>query len=115
MSQDQEEFLKRLRATFKVEAQEHVQGMSSGLLALERNPGAKEKAKQLETTFRHAHSLKGAARAVNFSEVEAICQALEDVLAPWKAHDVIPSPEALAALHKAIDQIGIFLLGKDAE
>jgi two-component system, chemotaxis family, sensor kinase CheA len=34
MSKQEEEFLKRLRATFKVEAEEHLQAMSSGLLEL---------------------------------------------------------------------------------
>jgi two-component system chemotaxis sensor kinase CheA len=113
MSNDQEEFLKRLRATFKVEAQEHVHAMSAGLLELEKNPSPEAKAKQLETIFRCAHSLKGAARAVNFSEVEAICQALEDVLAPWKTRKGDPSPEALDIVHRAIDQIGLCDLGNE--
>ena len=38
-------------------------------------------AELLETIFREAHSLKGAARAVNLAEIETICQSLEGVFA----------------------------------
>jgi two-component system, chemotaxis family, sensor kinase CheA len=105
MSEQEEEFLQRLRATFKIEAQEHVQLMSAGFLALEKNQDTADKVKHIESTFRHAHSLKGAARAVNFAEVEAICQALEDVLAKWKSRQIAPSAEAFDFLHRVIDQI----------
>ncbi len=37
-----------------------------------------EQASIIETIFREAHSLKGAARAVNLTEMEAVCQSLEN-------------------------------------
>jgi len=60
-----QEFLKRLLATFRVEAEEHVRAMSNGLLALEKESSVEKQLPVIESVFREAHSLKGAARAVN--------------------------------------------------
>ena len=74
MARKNDELLKKLLATFRVEADEHLQAMSSGLLALEKMPQAEERAALVEKVFREAHSLKGAARAVNLLEIESVCQ-----------------------------------------
>src|SRR5436190_7548688 len=84
MTQDDEVFLKQLRATFKLEAQEHLGAMSALLLQLERGEPAESAARGIETLFREAHSLKGAARSVNFDDIERVCQALERVLSALK-------------------------------
>src|SRR6266478_4296510 len=99
MSTKEDEFLESLRATFKVEADEHLQVIAAGLLALEKTPVPDEQRSLVETVFRAAHSLKGAARAVNFTEVESVCQSLEDVFAAWKRQESQPSPQALDKLH----------------
>ena len=49
---------------FRMEADSQAQALTSGLLALERDPKA---ADQLERCMRAAHSLKGAARIVGLS------------------------------------------------
>ncbi|HEY4299732.1 MAG TPA: response regulator [Candidatus Didemnitutus sp.] len=106
MRKEDDEFLQRLRATFKVEAEEHVRAMSSGLLALEKLPAAEGKTELLEEVFRRAHSLKGAARAANAADAESICQSMEDVFAAWKRREISLAPENFDALHRAIDLIG---------
>ncbi|MCL4502430.1 MAG: hybrid sensor histidine kinase/response regulator [Deltaproteobacteria bacterium] len=98
-----EEFLKRLLATFKVEAGEHLQAITAGLLKLEKDPSLESRPDLINTIFREAHSLKGAARAVNLSEIEAICQALESIFARWKRQAAGPSPEEFDLLHQAVD------------
>src|SRR2546423_192233 len=105
MSTQEDEFLKSLRATFRVEADEHLQAIAAGLLGLEKPPAPDEQRRLVETVFRAAHSLKGAARAVNFTEVESICQSLEDAFAAWKRQESIPSPQALDMLHGALDAV----------
>ena len=105
MSTKEDEFLKSLRATFKVEAGEHLQAIAAGLLALEKTPVPEEQRGLIETVFRAAHSLKGAARAVNFTEVESICQSLEDVFAAWKRQESKPSPQALDKVHRSLDAV----------
>ena len=105
MSTKEDEFLKQLRATFKVEAAEHLQAIAAGLLELEKTPAPEAQRKIVETVFRAAHSLKGAARAVDFTEIESLCQSLEDVFAAWKRQESAPSAAALNTLHRTLDAI----------
>jgi two-component system, chemotaxis family, sensor kinase CheA len=105
MDHEQEQaFLKRLRATFGVEADEHLKAMSALLLRMEHEGGAAAPA-LLESLFREAHSLKGAARAVNLPDVEDVCQALESVLADLKQRPAMPAPEFFDALYRALDTV----------
>jgi two-component system chemotaxis sensor kinase CheA len=103
---DENDFLQALRATFKVEADEHIQTIATGLLELERTP-ADDAERQIvvEAIFRAAHSLKGAARAVDLTDVEAICQSMEDVFAGWKRHGTAPTPELIDSLHRSLDAV----------
>jgi two-component system chemotaxis sensor kinase CheA len=109
------DFLKNLRATFKVEAEEHVGGISAGLIGLERAPTADERKKIVEIIFREAHSLKGAARSVNAAEIEKICQVLESVFAALKGEGVGLSAELFDTLHSAVDELGPLLATLDDE
>jgi two-component system, chemotaxis family, sensor kinase CheA len=109
MATSEEDFIKTLRATFRVEAEEHLQAISSTLLELEKAPSALPPLQSVENVYREAHSLKGAARAVDFGEIESICQAVEGVFAGWKRELSCPSPEALDALHSALDEMHALL------
>lgn len=105
MSTEDGDFLEQLRATFKVEAAEHVQAMAKGLLELEKTPTAEAQRALVETVFRAAHSLKGAARAVDYSEIESLCRSLEDVFDAWKRQESAPSPGEFDTLHDTLDAI----------
>ncbi|HEY8118574.1 MAG TPA: hybrid sensor histidine kinase/response regulator [Methylophilaceae bacterium] len=111
MTGKDDDFLKKLRATFKVEAAEHLQAITNGLLELEKTPTPEAQQKIVEIVFRAAHSLKGAARAVDFTEIEALCQSLEEVFAAWKRQDSAPSPSMLDTLHHVLDAITSILVG----
>src|SRR2546421_2313772 len=82
---EDDKFLKLLLKTFEVEAQEHLAAMSQMLLQLERDPLPAEAAVAVETLFREAHSLKGASRSVNLTDIERVCQPMGGALAPLKA------------------------------
>jgi two-component system, chemotaxis family, sensor kinase CheA len=105
MSTKEDEFLEQLRATFKVEAEEHLQAITTGLLELEKTLAPDAQRKIIETVFRAAHSLKGAARSVDFTEIESHCQSLEDMFASWKRRESAPSPTALDKLHRTLDAV----------
>ncbi len=109
MTTKDEDFLKTLRATFKVEAQEHVQAMATGVLELEKSPGHDAQRRLVETVFRAAHSLKGAARAVDFTEIESLCQPLEDMFAAWKRQESAPTRDALDTVHRTLDAVSAAL------
>lgn len=102
MSRD-EAFLKRLLATFKIEAAEHIAAVSSGLLELEKTRVGSRRAELIETVFREVHSLKGAARTVNMGEVESVCRCLENTFSALKRRDMQLGPNFFDLLHKTLD------------
>ena len=101
MDQKKQQFLARLRETFRVEAAEHLEAITAGLLAMERADDA-ERGAIVERVFREAHSLKGAARSVSLTAVEALCVELESLLAAMKRGELGPSAGMLAAVHAAL-------------
>ena len=103
-----EEFLKRLQATFKVEAGEHLQALSAGLAELEQAADPEREA-ILERIYREAHSLKGAARAVDAGDLERTSHALENVLAGLRREEMALSRELVAALQQVVDGLGELL------
>ncbi len=111
MAEFEQQFLSRLRETFKIEADEHLSAISGSLLELEKSPVSERAASLLESVYREAHSLKGAARAVNFRDVEALCQSLEGILSSWKKGDLAPSAQLFDALHRSVDAAARLLAG----
>jgi two-component system, chemotaxis family, sensor kinase CheA len=109
MGQKDQELLKRLLATFRVEAEEHIGALSAGLIELEKVSSTDGRTETLERVFREAHSLKGAARSVNLVRVESLCQSLEGLFASLKAHEVSLSPGLFDQLHKMVDALGALL------
>ncbi len=105
MTDKNNEFLKRLLETFRVEAAEHLEAMSSGLLALERATAGEQRMEIVEKIFREAHSLKGAARAVNLAEIESVCHSLESLFAGLKANSVAAAPPLFDLVHQVLDAL----------
>ncbi len=106
MPQTDEAFLKKLREAFRIEAREHLQALSEGLLEVEKSgTGEQRRREVVEVIFREAHSLKGAARSVNHAAIESICQALESIFATWKKDGVHAGAAAFDTLSRAIDLI----------
>ena len=106
MAGKSDELLKRLLATFRVEADEHLKAMSLGLSEMEKSPADARRMEIVEKIFREAHSLKGAARSVNLTEVELVCQSLESMFAGLKDRRLAVSPPLLDLLQQAIDALG---------
>lgn len=104
-----DDFLKRLLATFRIEADEHLEAISAGLIELERAPADEHRTEIIERIYREAHSLKGAARAVNLGEIESLCHALESVFAAMKANRLHGSPPLFDLLLQALDALGALL------
>ena len=67
----------------------------------------------VESVFREVHSFKGAARSVNMSEVEALCQTLESVFAAWKRDESDVSAELYDTLHRAVDGLRLLSAATD--
>jgi two-component system chemotaxis sensor kinase CheA len=112
MGRKDEELLKKLLPMFEIEARDHLKVISSGLIEVERSEPEKQ-ARIIETVYREAHSLKGAARSVNFSSVVAICQAMETVFSALKGKDIPLSSDMLDLLHNAVDCTSGLVAGED--
>jgi two-component system, chemotaxis family, sensor kinase CheA len=103
-------FMKRLLSTFKVEADEHIQNITAGLIDLEKELEPQVRAGMIEIVFREAHSLKGAARAVNRSDIETVCQSLEGVFAGLKRREIDLTPPLFDTLHRSVDMLNAITL-----
>lgn len=115
MGPKDKELLKRLLVTFRVEADEHVTAISSGLVELEKACSPEEQMETIESIFREAHSLKGAARSVNLVKIVSACQSLEGLFARIKAKEIAPSPELFDQLHQVVDNLGVLLSAESTE
>src|SRR5688572_30840008 len=95
--------IESLMSTFVEEVAEHVSSFNRDLLALEGGEGNPEGL--LQSLFRTAHNLKGAARAVDVGLVESACHALEDILARARDGERPLEPEAFEVLYATADAI----------
>ncbi|BDG08801.1 hybrid sensor histidine kinase/response regulator [Anaeromyxobacter paludicola] len=88
---------------FRIEARELVEGLSRGLLALERAPADRA---LVSTLLRQAHTLKGAARVVKQQELGELAHGLEEALAPHREEGAPPVPrERVDAALALLDRI----------
>jgi two-component system chemotaxis sensor kinase CheA len=90
----------RLRATFLAELDEQLRVMNEDLLALEADP---TDAEHLRSLFRVAHTLKGAARAVDVPAIEEACHALETMLGKARSGQTVLSRPQFEILFAAAD------------
>jgi two-component system chemotaxis sensor kinase CheA len=109
------EFLRRLKATFRIEAEEHIQTISAGLSELEKAPTPERGAELVETIFRESHSLKGAARSVSLGHIESLCQPLEGVFFALKRGSIAMSPRLGDLLQRSVDSIARIVSSPDME
>ncbi len=105
MDKKEEDFLKRIRETFRVEAEEHIHAFSAGLIELEKNQSEEKVKEIIETMFREVHSLKGAARSVDQKEIESLCQPLESIFSALKSGKITLSPFSINLFYKAVDHL----------
>lgn len=112
MTSKNDEFLKRLLSTFRIEADAHIQCIASGLLGLEKTTAAEQRT-IVETIFRAVHSLKGAARAVNLTEIEAACRSLENIFSAMKDKRLVITSQLVDLLLHATDTLSRLLATDD--
>lgn len=102
-------FMRELRATFRIEADEHLQAMTAALEKLGMDMDAGDRASLIESVYRAAHSLKGAARAADFIDIESGCQALETTFASWRRGASAPTPQTIEIAQATLDRMNAAL------
>lgn len=115
MAISEDDLLRDLMTTFQAEAVEHVQALNQALLQLERQPEGVRRHELLQTAFRAAHSLKGAARAVSLNEIEALSHAMENVLQKARDARLSLTPTVCDILYDVLDAIGGRLNGQQSD
>jgi two-component system chemotaxis sensor kinase CheA len=103
----------RLMAIFQVEAQEHLQILTTNLLSLGQELPPADVLQLAEATFREVHTLKGAARSVGLTEVESLCQAMEAIFSRVTRGQLPLSKTVLNHVQEGIDGVATLLAGTD--
>ncbi|MFP4531758.1 MAG: response regulator [Desulfobacterales bacterium] len=98
---DESEIQKQLLAAFQDEAQERIEALFSGLSSLEAADADELPEDVIESVFREAHSLKGAARSVNLPVIESLCQEMESIFAAIQSSTLQLSAPLFDTLHAA--------------
>jgi two-component system chemotaxis sensor kinase CheA len=92
----------KLAAIFQGEHAEHLEHIRSILALLENVPETKGRA-ELDEAFRRAHSLKGAARAVDLDAVEGLASGLETLFSRVREGTLTLDREMTRVIHGALD------------
>jgi len=104
--------LQQIWPIFAAEAREHLEGITAGVLELERGAGRPD---LVDAIKRAAHSLKGSAASLGLEDIERAAHAVEDclaktdpgvVLASAAVEAVIQAAEAIEATLDRIDSGG---------
>lgn len=100
-----EELHRRLLETFALEMEEHLQTMADTLAQLgtegDQVTGAKL-TELLNLLFRAVHSLKGAARSVDLTDIEEHCHRLESMLATVRTESRSLAPHEIQSLYEGL-------------
>jgi two-component system chemotaxis sensor kinase CheA len=91
-----------LLATFQAEHAEHLEHIRSILALLENVPEAIGRT-ELDEAFRRAHSLKGAARAVDLRPVEGLASNLETLFSRVREGSLHLDKTVTGIIHQALD------------
>ena len=96
---------RELMAIFQTELDEHLGRLSQEALALEQDSDPVQRIERINIVFRAAHSLKGAARAVNLSDISQLAHRLEDTLGAIRKGDLTLLPEHTDLMLAGVDAI----------
>ena len=92
----------KLAAIFQGEHAEHLEHIRS-ILALFENVDEAQGRSELDEAFRRAHSLKGAARAVDLDPVEELAAGLETLFSRVREGTLTLDKPTVRAIHAALD------------
>ena len=87
---------------FRDEAEEHIEQLNLGLLALENNPGDPEIIRDIA---RSAHTLKGSSKLMGFDDINVVAHQMEDLLIAARDEGMHLERAALNLLFEGLDVI----------
>ncbi|MEW6777114.1 MAG: Hpt domain-containing protein, partial [Bdellovibrionota bacterium] len=96
--------MSKYKSMFVNEAREHLGQMDVAAAQLRSSPASRELIDQL---FRQAHSIKGMAAAMEYTEISELAHGVEDMLSEFREGAKAPGPEVLGLLVEAIDTLSV--------
>ena len=93
---------------FRVEAHELLEGLTQGVLELEKGTAEHDR---IASLLRLAHTLKGAARVVKQPAMAELAHAIEDLLSPYREDERRVPVERAHQMLQVLDQIGSGIAG----
>lgn len=99
-----------LLAAFRIEYQEHLEYIRGALARIEEGGPAWDQP-ELDEVFRRAHSLKGAARAVDLRPIEVVAHRLETLFGRLRTGSVTLDGIAIAVVHQALNAVEDWVSG----
>jgi two-component system, chemotaxis family, sensor kinase CheA len=96
------EIRQKLAAIFQGEHAEHLEHIRS-ILALAESAAGSSAGTELDEAFRRAHSLKGAARAVDLEAVEGLASGLETLFSRVREGSLTLDQQATRVIHQVLD------------
>ena len=97
------EFSRQLLETFEIELGELSQGITGGLLQLEKKHGKHERQQILQEMFRAAHNIKGAAKGVGIEAIADMSHRLESIFSAFKKDDLAPDQDIITLCLETLD------------
>ena len=104
--------MQQLLQTFRDESEDHLRVINAALLQYERSDVPEQRQEAIQSAFRAAHSLKGAARAVSLGEVQKLAHAMETVFQNIRDHQAQLYPTDADRLYDALDLLKAHLNGE---
>jgi two-component system chemotaxis sensor kinase CheA len=98
--------LSSFREVFAAEARDYLQSLNEELLSFERNP---QDESAIDNMFRAAHSLKGMAGTMGFSELAEFTHEMESVLDLLRTGELEPTTDVINVLFRAVDTLELLL------
>ena len=97
--------VRQLLETFEIELGELSQGITEGLLELEKKHGKHERQQILNGLFRAAHNIKGAAKGAGIEAVVDISHRLESIFSAFKRRSLAPAHGITTLCLETLDQM----------
>jgi two-component system chemotaxis sensor kinase CheA len=92
----------KLAAIFQGEHAEHLEHIRSILALLENVPDTKG-SREIDEAFRRAHSLKGAARAVDLEAMEGLASGLETLFSRVREGTMRLDRQVIRVIHQVLE------------
>lgn len=97
------EFTRQLLETFEIELGELSQGITGGLLQLEKKHSKHERQQILQEMFRAAHNIKGAAKGVGIEAIADMSHRLESIFSAFRKDDLAPDQGIITLCLEMLD------------